>query len=195
MGNFVYEYKNAIYFNLTNKCSNNCTFCVRNHATDLKDKNLWLNCEPSYEEIINKIPLDVSKYDEFVFCGYGEPTYRIDLVEKLSKHLKQFGKPIRINTNGQGNLINEKNIIDKLKYIDIISISLNAPNKEIYQKICNCIYGEKVFNEIIDFAIQCKNLGKQVVFTLVDIINKDEIKETKKLCKNLDIKLRIRNYY
>lgn len=194
MNTYVYEYKKALYFNLTNKCSNNCEFCVRNHQTDLEDKKLWINKEPSFEDVINQLPNNLSNYDEFVFCGYGEPTYRLDLVKSLSEYLSKFNKQIRINTNGHGNKINNKSIVDDLKFVDVISVSLNAPTSKEYQKICHCIFDD-AFEILLNFVLECKSKNKKVVLSIVDTISKEQIEQCKLLSKALGVPLRIRNYY
>ena len=64
---------------------------------------------------------------------------------------KTYKKPIRINTNGMGNLINGRNIVPEIKgLVDCISISLNNPDKKEYFALVRSKFGENSFDEMID---------------------------------------------
>ena len=102
--------------------------------------SLWLEREPSVEEVKNEFSkFDMNKYKEVVFCGFGEPTERLDDVLEVCRFIKdKYNKTIRINTNGLADLIHKKNtapMFDGL--IDIVSISLNTPNKERYLELAS----------------------------------------------------------
>ena len=169
----TYEYHNSLYVNITNRCSNACVFCVRTKHDNVNGKDdLWLDREPSIEEIKADFEKrDLSKYDEIVFCGYGEPTERFDDLIEIARWIKSK-KPdsvIRINTNGQANLINGRDVTPELDgAIDIIGISLNASNAKEYQDICKSRYGEESFEALQDFAKRAKDYVKLVVFSVVD---------------------------
>lgn len=194
MNTIVYKIGNKIYMNLTNRCSNNCDFCVRNGKDTFHDYYLWLEKEPTAEEVIAKLG-DYMDYDNFVFCGFGEPLYRLDAIIEIAKFLKSKNKNTRINTNGQADLITKENVAKKLKgYIDTISISLNASTAEHYQEICHCEYGEEGFHSMLRFAKACKEEGLKVVLSIVDCIGEQEIKNSKEIAKSLGIELRIREY-
>ena len=105
MNNYVYEVGNNLYINVTNQCSNDCFFCIRNGHDDMNGTNLWLDKEPTFDDVLAQLPSDLSKYGEIVFCGFGEPTYKIDLLSELGKYFKSKGMTTRLNTNGQANLI------------------------------------------------------------------------------------------
>ena len=47
MNTLTYVYDNKIYLNLTNKCSNNCEFCIRHTGDGVLDYYLWLDKEPT----------------------------------------------------------------------------------------------------------------------------------------------------
>lgn len=192
----TYIIDKSIYINLTNQCSNDCVFCVRNGEYLNNGDGMWLQKEPTSDEIIKDLEkYDFSRYEEVVFCGYGEPTYKINEIEKIGKYLKDRKIKIRINTNGQGNLIHKKDITPIIcKYIDIISISLNEVTREKYQKICRSIYGEKAYDSIIEFAKLCVNQKKEVILSVVNIIDKKDIQQAKRIANTLGAKLRIREY-
>ncbi|MGE4358175.1 MAG: TatD family hydrolase, partial [Candidatus Omnitrophota bacterium] len=155
----AYPIRNSLYLNITNRCTNNCSFCVRFYTDYVKGHNLRLKNEPSFEEIIKELEeADFKKYREVVFCGYGEPLLRLDIVKRVAKYLKERNNiHIRLNTNGQGNLIYKRNIVPELKgLIDEVSVSLNADNEENYAKICKSEFKENTFNQVKLFILECK---------------------------------------
>ncbi|HEY8419664.1 MAG TPA: TatD family nuclease-associated radical SAM protein [Clostridia bacterium] len=196
MNNYVYEYGNKLYINLTNQCSNNCAFCIRNNTDELNGYNLWLEKEPEAQEVIDLLKdKDLSKYPEIVFCGFGEPTYRLDQLVKIGQYIKSRGARTRLDTNGQGSLINNYDIVPSLKgAIDKVSISLNQYNSKDYDKICLSVYGEQGFYAMIEFAKSCKNAGIETRFTLVDVIPQEDIEKCKQLAQSLGIELEIRSF-
>lgn len=191
----VYEIDKKIYINLTNKCSNNCEFCVRNGRQTFYDYYLWLDKEPTVQEVISELK-NYMEYEEFVFCGFGEPLYKLDDIVSIAKFLKTNGKRTRLNTNGQADLIcKNQNAAQKLKgLIDIISISLNASTAEEYHKICHCDFGEEGFYSLLRFAEDSKNQGIKVKLSIVDCIEKQEIEKAKEIAQRLGVELRIRKY-
>lgn len=196
--NITYEIESSLYLNITNRCSNNCTFCVRNNSDGVvSGLNLWLEKEPTVEEVLEDIQKrKISKYKEFVFCGYGEPMWRTyDLIE-ISKKLKdKYNIPIRINTNGQANLINKKDITPLLEgWVDSISISLNAKDKQEYQTLCLSDFGETAFEGMLDFAVKCKKYIPNVVFSVVDLISKKDIQTCKQIADSLGVDFRVRHF-
>lgn len=196
MNTYVYEYKDNLYFNLTNKCSNHCAFCIRQkNDGELYEKGLWLANEPKFSDVIEQIPQELSKYNGFVFCGYGEPTCNLDMLIKIATYLKKYNKIIRLNTNGQGNLINKTNIIPKLAdCIDVVSVSLNASDAEKYNEICKSIFGNDAYKELLNFCKECKQAGITTKVTIVDNIGADEIIKCKALCKENELDLDIRKF-
>jgi TatD family-associated radical SAM protein len=194
MGTYSYKVENKLYINLTNKCSNSCEFCIRN--TDaFHDLDLWLEREPSVKEVIDSFP-DLKNLDEeVVFCGYGEPTYRLEAIKEISQYLHSKGKKTRLNTNGQAELLFGGNVAKQLAgYIDTMSISLNSVNKEKYNKICHPKDGEKAFQAIIDFAKESKKYIPKVILTVVDVISIEEQELARKIAESINVGFRIRHY-
>ena len=197
---YVYEIGGKLYANLTNRCSNACTFCVRNYDADRKKPHgyegydLWLEKEPSAEEVIEALEkYDLTKFKEVVFCGYGEPTYRFDELEKVAEFAHKKGLRTRINTNGQANAILGKDVSERLcKAIDVIGISLNQVTPEKYDAICRSIFGLKAFDIMLDFAKLCVSHGGNVIFSVVDCIGKEDIKKAEEIAKAVGAKLRVR---
>lgn len=194
MNNYSYLVGNKLYINLTNSCSNSCEFCIRN--TDaFHDLDLWLSKEPSASEVIGSFPELSTVDEEVVFCGYGEPTYKIDNIIKISEYLHACGKKTRLNTNGQAEILFGGNVPQKLRgYIDTVSISLNAVEKEKYNTLCHPVLGEKAFEAIIDFARECKKYIPKVVLTVVDVISIEDQKKAEEIAKKIGVDFRIRHY-
>jgi len=193
--NFVYELNNTLYINLTNRCTNSCNFCIRNNHNSVGGKELWLTREPSFEDVIAQLPENVRAYKEAVFCGFGEPTCRLEVLTKVGKHLKTLGMAVRLNTNGQGNLFHGRDITGDLAVaVDIVNVSLNASNAKEYQRICQSEYGDNSFNAMLDFAKLCKEKGLEVIMSVIDIIGKKEIAACQKLCEEKNLNLRVRTY-
>ncbi|KUO78268.1 MAG: radical SAM protein [Desulfosporosinus sp. BRH_c37] len=194
----TYEVENSLYLNITNRCSNNCTFCVRNNSDGVVvGLNLWLEKEPTVDEVFEDIQKrEISKYKEFVFCGYGEPMMRTyDLIEICKKLKDKYNIPIRINTNGQANLINEKDITPLLEgWVDLISISLNAKDKQEYQALCLSDFGETAFAGMLDFAAKCKKYIPKIVFSVVDLISREDIQECRRIADGLGVDFRVRHF-
>ncbi|MDD4163874.1 MAG: TIGR04100 family radical SAM protein [Eubacteriales bacterium] len=193
----TYIVGNGIYVNLTNRCTNRCSFCIRNNGDGAYGSDsLWLEREPTVEEVLADFEkYDMSKYDEIVYCGYGEPTIRIDTLLETAKVLKEkYKKPIRINTNGQGSLINKRNIAPLFKHIiDTVSISLNAADAESYEKMCLPVYGKKAYEALIEFGRECVPYVKNVLFSVVrQTLSEDEISACEQIAKKAGVKLRIR---
>lgn len=195
MKNYVYEYGDSLYINLTNKCPNNCEFCLRNFKNGVGEDDLRLSREPNFEDVKEALSLfPLKKYDEIVFCGFGEPMCALPVLSQVGPYLKRHGLKTRVNTNGLGGLWNKRDDVPQLisKYIDAVSISLNASNRELYQEICRSKYGEEAFDAIIDFTKGCVENGIDTTLTVVDFIGEDEIAECRKLADELGAKFRVR---
>jgi len=195
MNSIAYKIGESLYLNITNRCLNHCDFCIRYKSRIFnKQYPLWLEKEPSVDEILNEIG-DPKKYKEIVFCGYGEPLIRLETVKKVAKALKKQGTIIRVDTNGQANLFHGKNILPELKgLVDNISISLNARNSEKYLSICHSIYNEKAYPAVLEFIKQAKKYISQVTATVVDLPDADK-QACKKIAEDLGVEFRVRPYY
>jgi TatD family-associated radical SAM protein len=159
---------------------------------------LWLEREPSVEEIKAEFAkFNLDNYDEIVFCGFGEPTERIDVLTEVAKFVKEtYHKPIRLNTNGQGSLSNGRDIAPLLEgLVDTVSISLNTPNEERYHEIVRSRFGDKAYQAMLDFAREVKNYVPNVVLTTVSTtITPEEEEQCRKICEDLGVKYRIRPF-
>ena len=195
---YAYVLDGNLYINLTNKCSNGCDFCVRNERASYYGNYLWLrHGEPTPEKVIAAVNGmgDLSRFKEAVFCGFGEPTYRVEEMTALCDYFHSKGLSTRLNTNGQGNLINKRDIVPELKNkIDLVNVSLNASCAEKYQKICRSQFGESGFEAMIEFAKLCNKNGVNCRFSIVDCIGEEEVEACKRLAESARIPLYIRSY-
>ena len=193
MNTYVYTLGDALYYNLTNQCTNRCEFCVRNLHPGVGGYDLWLDKEPTSQEVIDRIG-DPSKYSEIVFCGYGEPMVRLDELITIARVLKEKGARIRINTNGQANLYHGKNIVPMLEgLVDVVSISLNAPTAEKYDELCRSIYGIEAFDAVLEFAGECVKIIPKVVFSVVDVLPSEDIEKCRRIAEETGVELRVRH--
>jgi radical SAM enzyme (TIGR04100 family) len=197
MQTILYKVHHNLYVNLTNKCPCACTFCLRQTRDHMEDSGvLWLDHEPSVDEVIAEFAkFDMSQYEEVVFCGFGEPTEALEVLLPVAKYVKEtFSKPVRINTNGLGNLIWNRDITPEFKgLIDTVSISLNTPNADEYHNLVRSKFGMQSFDAMLDFAKKCTTYVPHVVMTTVaTTISKEDEAQCQKICDNLGVTYRIR---
>ena len=195
----VYWLENNLYLNITNRCSNNCYFCLRNFLDGVGGFNLKLEEEPTISEIIADLENVINRrnWREIVFCGFGEPLERLDCVLEVSRWIrKHYGKivTLRVDTNGQALLLNKgRNVIEELKMagVDKVSVSLNAHDKETYDQVCRPNF-ENAFESILEFIKKAKEL-LDVEVTAVRIPEVD-ISKAEQIAKEMGVKFRVREY-
>ncbi|MFN0157891.1 MAG: TatD family hydrolase [Bacteroidota bacterium] len=171
----VYRLKHSLYINLTNRCNADCVFCDRKGDAVIKGHNLRLESEPTAGEVISAIG-DPTKFEEIVFCGYGEPTIRLDELKQVAKWVKARGGRTRLNTDGHGNIINKRNIVPELAgLIDAVSISLNSADPKQYGELMQ-IDGDKYFPAMVAFARDAVKDIPRVTMTVIDVGEVDKEK-------------------
>ncbi len=196
----TYVVGDGLYVNLTNACSNQCEFCIRNNGDGAYGSDsLWLKEEPSEEAALADIfSHDFGKYSELVFCGYGEPSYRLAAAARIARAVKERHPDmrIRINTNGQSDLILGCDTSAMYEgAFDVVSVSLNAPNAARYDAICHSVFGASAFDAIIAFVERVKKCVPETVLTVVgDFLTDREREECKLLAGRLGVPLRVRSY-
>lgn len=194
-----YEIGNKLYLNITNKCPCNCTFCIRNNDDGAYGSDpLWLEHEPSIEEIKADLSKrDVKSYEEIVFCGYGEPTSRLDILIQTAEYLKsQPNYPkLRLNTNGLSDCISGRSTAQEIcSVMDIISVSLNNGSEKEYMKVTRPRFPD-AYSAMQKFTADCVKTQKaQVLMTVVDVIPAEEIEICKNIADSLGAQLRVRPY-
>ena len=128
-----------------------------------------------------------------MFCGFGEPTYRLGAMVKICDYVHEKGGKTRLNTNGHGSIINQHDITaDLVGRLDGINISLNASNARLYEKLCRPIYPEMAFDSMLFFAQACREKGLNCWFSVVDCIGEEEVAACQKLADSVGIPLRVR---
>lgn len=192
---FTYQIGNNLYINITNRCNADCVFCDRKGEAVVSGYNLKMSKEqePDTKIYINEIG-DPKNYDEIVFCGFGEPTIRWDVVKEIAKYVKQNGGRTRLDTDGHGSVINKRNITAELSgLIDVVSISLNASDPQQYSELMQV--DPKLFFEVISFAKESVKYVDRVVMTAV-LLNDVEIEKVKHIVENeIGAEFRGREYF
>lgn len=199
MADIIYTLDGGTYFNITNRCPCSCEFCIRKKGDAVGTaKRLWFDKEPTFDEIKTAIDsYDFSDVKEAVFCGYGEPTNAFDNLIKTAKYIKSIYPDIklRLNTNGLSDLINGRPTAKEIcGCIDIISVSLNDPDSEQYDKITKNIYPGRAFDAMLKFTRECVEQGNEVHMTVVDVISPENIEKSKKLCESLGAIFIVRSF-
>jgi len=194
----VYWLGDRLYLNITNRCPNRCYFCIRNFADGVGGFNLRLKREPAVSEVIKALEEVMNRrfWAEVVFCGFGEPTERLDCILEVSRWLKRyFNIQVRLDTNGQGYLLNEgREVLRELKEagVDKVSVSLNAHNEETYNTVCRPTF-KNAYKEVIRFIREAVGLLETEV-TAVDLPQVD-LAKVEEIAESLGAVFRRRRYY
>ena len=194
----VYWLGNSIYLNITNKCPNRCYFCFRRFKDGIKEFKLKLEKVPTTEEVIEELQkvLNKKNWDEIVFCGFGEPLERLDVILEVTRWVKKHSrKPVRVDTNGQGYLLNKgRDAVRELKDagVDKLTVSLNAPNKETYNEICKPTF-ENAYENVLEFIKKAKEAGLETEATAVTV-SEIEVSRVKKVAEKIGVKFLVREY-
>jgi len=199
---FAYYLGSTMYINVTNKCTNKCVFCIRSTGDSVGGVNLVLEDEKfTYEDVIREVRDAFSdECSEIVFCGYGEPLIKLDIVKHTAKFIRENYPeiPVRINTNGHGNLIHRRNIVPELKgLIDKVSVSLNADTAELYAELANPVYEKSIAYEgVRDFIKECSQNGIETTATVVSGFGnyKIDIDKCRQIAEGLGAKFRAREW-
>ena len=197
---YAYRVGNSIYINLTNRCTNDCEFCLRNNGdTAYGSNSLWLKHEPSADDVLTAVnALFFPECESFVFCGYGEPTCRFDALIDTAKLLKySYNLPIRLNTNGQSELINKgpESTERLFGLVDKVSISMNSANAEDYDKLCKPVFGAVAYDAMFEFGKRCVGKIPDVLFSVVEeTLSTKDIEICRKRVDEIGAKLRVRKY-
>ncbi len=196
----TYEVDGSLYVNVTNRCTNRCSFCIRNNGDGAYGSDsLWLLREPTSEEILDSIfSHDLSLYRELVFCGYGEPAMRLDVCREVALRVKEKYQNIRvrINTNGQSDLIYSRDTSEEYRgAFDSVSVSLNSPTSEGYFEMCHPVYGKDTLSAILGFVKNVKNCVQNVALSVVrEYLSEEELSLCYEIANKLGVPLRVRTY-
>jgi len=199
MNQFTYHSGRGLYINLTNRCDMNCEFCIRRGHTGVGDADsLWLDREPERQEVLDEIlGQDYAAFDEIVFCGFGEPTMRLDDMLWLCDQLKKRPDmpPIRVNTNGHASLIAGRDVASRFEgRLDTVSVSLNAPSAEEYVALCHPDAGEVAFDAMLDFTKKVSAYVPHTLLSIVDVVPPETIELCRKVAESCGVPLRVRTF-
>ena len=197
----TYQVKNAVYVNLTNRCPCNCTFCLRHNGPGVFGSGpLWLEREPTLEETMESLgQWDYERFREVVFCGYGEPTERLDVLLAAAAHLKERDPAlrVRVNTNGLSDLIHGKPTVPLfVGKVDCLSISLNTDDPAEYLSVCRPKFGEAAYPAMLKFTQEAATLLPSVVMTVVGepVTSLEKQERCRAIATRLGAQLRVRPY-
>ncbi|MBQ7125584.1 radical SAM protein [bacterium] len=188
----------TVYVNLTNKCTNDCVFCLRQQKDDVCGAEMWHKDDYNLSDIIKQFQALGYLPQEVVFCGYGEPFLKKDMLKAFSEYLRKNypSIKIRVNTNGHANAIYEYNVVEEFKdLLDEVSISLNSDNELQYNKICQPKI-DNAYNEVKKFIKACNDANINTVVSVVSGFNDEEInvKNCEKLAEELGVQFKNREF-
>jgi len=194
----TYKVGTGLYVNVTNRCTNNCEFCIRKNGDGAYGSDsLWLEREPTVKEILDSVfSHDLADFSEIVFCGYGEPSLRLADIREVSLNIKaRMDIPIRINTNGHSSLYFGKDTAPLYEgAFDCVSISLNTPSEEGYVSLCHPQL-DGAYRAILDFASEVKKYVPEVLFSVVrDFLTEDELRLCREISDECGVTLKVRDY-
>ncbi|MGN0832031.1 MAG: TatD family nuclease-associated radical SAM protein [Kiritimatiellia bacterium] len=198
----VYEVGNGLYVNLTNRCPCSCEFCIRKNGQGAYGSaSLWLERgEPTVDETVAAIEAaGVERRDELVFCGYGEPTERLDELLVVASRVKAAhpGLLVRVNTNGLADLIAGRPTAARFGgRVDAVSVSLNAATAEEYVALCHPKFGLAAYPAVLAFTREIRAYVPSVVMTVVATPDFTAAKRAacEAVCAGIGVPLRVRNY-
>lgn len=203
----VYTLDRKIYINLTNRCTNDCIFCLRNDKADVVGQTLWLDSEnfgvndviKQYNEILRKAQNDGVKYtNEVIFCGYGEPMLKLEILKEVAKYIKEKypNTKIRVNTNGHANFVYKRNVVPELKgLVDEFSVSLNGKDSEEYRELSQPKF-ERAYDEVKKFIKACSDAEIVVIASVVEGYKGRhlDLDACEEISKSLGAKFRVREW-
>ena len=209
---FVYPIRRSLYVNVTNACSNRCVFCPRSAGEFVvKGHDLRLEREPSAEEVLKALEAagcssakqracfaakhEPKDYQEIVFCGFGEPTLRLDVLKQVGPEVKRrWGLRTRLDTNGQGSALAGRDIVpDLAEFLDAVSVSLDAPDAATYERLCRPTV-PNAFEAVCAFIRRAKELIPQVRATAVAVPGLD-LEAVRRLAEQgLGVEFHVRAY-
>ena len=197
----TYQVKQSVYVNLTNRCPCACRFCLRNNGASVFGSDpLWLEREPTLEEVEASLDKwDYNRYREVVFCGYGEPTERLDVLLSAAEYLKRRDPTlrVRVNTNGLSDLVNGKPTAQLFTgKVDCLSISLNTDDAAEYLDMCRPKFGEAAYPALLAFTKEATTAVPEVVMTVVGepVTSLEKQARCRALAESLGARLRVRPY-
>ena len=192
----LYRYGDSWYVNMTNRCPCRCRFCVRNRVRTLGDADsLWLVSEPTVGEVEGEILSRAAGADWIVFCGYGEPTERLDDLLEIARWIRsETGARVRLDTNGLGSLLNGRDVVPELAAVlDAVSVSLNASSSEEYRELCRPEFGEAAYPALLEFIGEISSsVGDVTVSVVGGTIPQESEDRCRAMAESWGVRFRVR---
>ena len=192
----TYTVYGGLYINMTNRCTCDCDFCLRNSINTVGDaESLWLDYEPSREEVWQSVVShDLTQFKEIVFCGLGEPLVRAGDLLWVARQIKTISSlPVRVNTNGHANMIAGYDVTPNMSgIIDHLSVSLNRADAVTYNRHIRPVFGEEAFNGLLDFVEKARNYVPKITLTVLDLLTPEEIANCREIAERMKVNFRIR---
>lgn len=196
MDTIAYEAHGNLYLNITNRCSANCVFCIKNYSDGVYGYNLKLKKEPGVGEVIGELEgRELSDYREVVFTGLGEPTVRFDEMLEITRWLKSRGSAVRLDTIGHVKLLYPGSTPAKelsAAGMDVVSVSLNAHDETTYNQLCRPKFRGS-YDSMLGFAGDVVKEGMKLRLTVVDLPAVD-IGKCRELARGLRGEFKVRSY-
>lgn len=196
-GTICYPAHGNLYLNITNRCTCNCIFCIKNYADGVYGYNLILSREPEVAEVIEELGRhDLSKYDEVVFTGLGEPLSRLDDVLEITRWLKARDVSVRIDTIGHAKLqYPNRDVARELKNagVDEVSVSLNTDDKATYDQLVRPRMYRDAYESMKDFSRDLVKEGINLRFTVLDLPSVD-IEKCRRIAEEIGASFKVRGY-
>ena len=188
----------TVYINLTNACTNSCVFCLREQKDDVCGAEMWHDDNYTLEDVIEQFKSYNPTPQSVVFCGYGEPFLKKEMMKAFAQYLRNNYPEIkiRVNTNGHANAIYKTNVAEEFKgLLDEASVSLNSDNSEQYQEICQPKI-ENAYDAVKDFLKCCKHAGIKTYASIVTGFDerKINVENCEKIAKELGAEFRNREF-
>ena len=196
----TYRIGDGLYVNLTNRCPCACTFCIRqNGGSAYGSDSLWLEREPTVDEVRASIEASLGDCRELVFCGYGEPTERLDVLLEIAAWFRTAhpAVPVRVNTNGLSDLIAGEPTAHRFKgLVDTVSIRRNAPTAAEYVALCRPKCGAAAYPAMLKFAEEVRRHVGKVVLSVVgtDALTSEKEESCRRIAASLGVTLRVRHF-
>jgi len=188
----AYRIDNRLYLSITDRCTLDCAFCPKTREDyHVRGYDLTMDHRPDVAEIIAAIG-DPSRYDEVVFCGYGEPTLRLKVLLQVAAHIKAHGGRVRVNTDGLVNLVHKDDMLPEMaKVVDALSVSLNAQDEATYERHCRPNLPGS-YQAMLRFLEEAPRYIPEVTATAIEGLEGVDIAACRRLAERLGVRFRKR---
>ena len=188
----TYQIGDRLYLSITDHCTLDCAFCPKTRGDfRVGDYDLSMHHRPSAEELIAAIG-DPRRYAEVVFCGYGEPTLRLNLLLDVAAVVKRAGVRVRVDTDGLSNLVHKDDTLPKLgRVVDALSVSLNAQDEATYERHCRPNLPGS-YQALLEFLSRAPQYVPEVTATAIEGLEGVDIDACRRLAEGLGVRFRKR---